>query len=158
LFIAAAGNSTNNNDTNPFYPASYNLANIISVASTTRTDSLSSFSNYGLTSVDLGAPGSDIYSTIPGNSYGIKSGTSMATPHVTGAAALLWSQNPTWTAQQVKNTLMNTGDSIAALAGKTVSGKRLNVFNALGGTPTPVVTVVANDAVAGEPANNGQYT
>ncbi|MFM6348449.1 MAG: S8 family serine peptidase, partial [Dolichospermum sp.] len=109
-------------------------------------------------SVDLGAPGSDIYSTTPGNTYATYSGTSMASPHVAGAAALLWSQNPTWTAQQVKNALMNTGDPIAALAGKTVSGKRLNVFNALGGTATPVVTVVANDAVAGEPANNGQYT
>ncbi|REJ52268.1 MAG: subtilase [Microcystis aeruginosa DA14] len=158
LFIAAAGNSGQNADIYPMYPAAYDLANIVSVASTTRTDSLSWFSNYGLTSVDLGAPGSDIYSTTPGNSYGFKSGTSMASPHVAGAAALLWSQNPTWTAQQVKNTLMNTGDPIAALAGKTVSGKRLNVFNALGGTATPVVTVVANDANAGEPANNGQYT
>ncbi|MFM6268173.1 MAG: S8 family serine peptidase, partial [Dolichospermum sp.] len=132
LFIAAAGNDYgNDNDTNPKYPASYNLANIISVASTTRTDALSSFSNIGLTSVDLGAPGSDIYSTTPNNTYATYSGTSMASPHVAGAAALLWSQNPTWTAQQVKNTLMNTGDPIAALAGKTVSGKRLNVFNAL---------------------------
>ncbi|MFM2381195.1 MAG: hypothetical protein RLZZ143_3778, partial [Cyanobacteriota bacterium] len=109
LFIAAAGNSAQNTDTSPSYPASYNLANIISVASTTRTDSLSSFSNYGLTSVDLGAPGSEIYSTTPNNTYATYSGTSMASPHVTGAAALLWSQNPTWTAQQVKNTLMNTG-------------------------------------------------
>ncbi|TRU16854.1 MAG: hypothetical protein EWV80_23040, partial [Microcystis aeruginosa Ma_QC_B_20070730_S2] len=125
LFIAAAGNNSANADINPMYPAAYDLANIVSVASTTRTDSLSWFSNYGLTSVDLGAPGSDIYSTIPGNSYGIKSGTSMASPHVTGAAALLWSQNPTWTAQQVKNALMNTGDPLASLAGKTVSGKRL---------------------------------
>ena len=135
LFIAAAGNSSVNTDSNPMYPAAYNLNNIISVASTTRTDSLSWFSNYGSTSVDLGAPGSEIYSTIPvaQGSYGTKSGTSMATPHVTGAAALLWSQNPTWTAQQIKDTLMNTGDPIPALNGNTVSGKRLNVFNALGG-------------------------
>ncbi|MFM5946430.1 MAG: S8 family serine peptidase, partial [Dolichospermum sp.] len=158
LFIAAAGNSGQNADINPMYPAAYDLANIISVAATTRTDALSSFSNYGLTSVDLGAPGSQIYSTTPNNTYSTYSGTSMASPHVAGGAALLWSQNPTWTAQQVKNTLMNTGDPLASLAGKTVSGKRLNVFNALGGTATPVVTVVANDAVAGEPANNGQYT
>ncbi|AKV67092.1 Alkaline phosphatase [Microcystis panniformis FACHB-1757] len=158
LFIAAAGNDALNTDVSPHYPSSYDLANIISVASTTRTDSLSWFSNYGLTSVDLGAPGSEIYSTTPGNTYATYSGTSMASPHVTGAAALLWSQNPTWTAQQVKNTLMNTGDPLASLAGKTVSGKRLNVFNALGGTAPPVVTVVANDANAGEPANNGQYT
>ena len=131
LFIASAGNSSRNTDTTPSYPASYNLANIISVASTTRTDGLSSFSNYGATTVDLGAPGSDIYSTLPNSSYGTYSGTSMASPHVTGAAALLWSQNPTWTAQQIKNRLMSTGDSISALNGKTVSGKRLNIYNAL---------------------------
>jgi len=141
LFIAAAGNSSQNTDTTPAYPASYNLANIISVASTTRTDGLSSFSNYGATTVDLGAPGSDIYSTLPNSSYGTLSGTSMASPHVTGAAALLWSQNPTWTAQQVKNSLMSTGDSISALNGKTVSGKRLNIYNALMSSNLPTVTV-----------------
>jgi subtilisin family serine protease len=147
LFIAAAGNDYgNNNDTNPHYPSSYNLANIISVASTNRTDSLSSFSNIGLISVDLGAPGSDIYSTTPGNTYSTYSGTSMATPHVSGAAALLWSQNPTWTAQQVKNTLMSTGDSIATLAGITVSGKRLNVYNALAASNLPSVTVSVSPA------------
>ncbi|WP_170863959.1 S8 family serine peptidase, partial [Microcystis aeruginosa] len=150
LFIAAAGNSGQNADIYPMYPAAYDLANIISVASTTRTDDLSWFSNYGLTSVDLGAPGSDIYSTTPGNSYGFKSGTSMASPHVAGAAALLWSQNPTWTAQQVKNTLMNTGDPLASLAGKTVSGKRLNVFNALAAANLPSVTVSVSPATVQE--------
>jgi subtilisin family serine protease/Ca2+-binding RTX toxin-like protein len=159
LFIAAAGNESNNNDTLPSYPASYNLANIISVASTTRTDSLSSFSNYGLTSVDLGAPGSNIYSTTPNNTYSTYSGTSMASPHVAGAAALVWSENPTWTAQQVKNTLMNTGDSIAALAGKTVSGKRLNVFNALAAANLPSVTVSVSPATVQEDgATNLVYT
>ena len=150
LFIAAAGNSAQNADVNPMYPAGYNLANIISVASTTRTDALSSFSNYGLTSVDLGAPGSDIYSSIPGGGYATYSGTSMASPHVAGAAALLWSQNPTWTAQQVKNTLMNTGDAISSLAGKTVSGKRLNIFNALGAANLPAVTVAVSPATVQE--------
>ncbi|QJB46713.1 S8 family serine peptidase [Dolichospermum flos-aquae] len=159
LFIAAAGNSSQNTDINPAYPASYNLANIISVASTTRTDSLSSFSNYGLTSVDLGAPGSDIYSTTPNNTYSTYSGTSMASPHVTGAAALLWSQNPTWTAQQVKNTLMQTGDSISALAGKTVSGKRLNVYNALVSSSVPSVTVdVSPTTVQEDGATDLVYT
>ncbi|MDS1346713.1 S8 family serine peptidase [Planktothrix agardhii] len=141
LFIAAAGNESNNNDANPAYPASYNLSNIISVASTTRTDGLSWFSNYGATTVDLGAPGSDIYSAWPNSTYNTISGTSMASPHVTGAAALLWSQNPTWTAQQVKNSLMSTGDSISALNGKTVSGKRLNIYNALMSSNLPTVTV-----------------
>jgi subtilisin family serine protease len=150
LFIAAAGNESSNTDILPAYPASYNLANIISVASTTNTDGLSSFSNYGLTSVDLGAPGSGIYSTLPNNSYGTYSGTSMASPHVAGAAALVWSQNPTWTAQQVKNALMNTGDSIAALAGKTVSGKRLNVYNALVSSSLPSVTVGVSPATVQE--------
>ncbi|WRH68663.1 MAG: S8 family serine peptidase [Planktothrix sp. GU0601_MAG3] len=138
LFIAAAGNSSLNTDTTPSYPASYNLSNIISVASTTRTDGLSSFSNYGATTVDLGAPGSSIYSTWPNSTYNTISGTSMASPHVTGAAALLWSQNPTWTAQQVKNKLLQTTDPISALSGKTVSGGRLNINNALvGSTPAP---------------------
>ncbi|QSX66567.1 MAG: DUF4347 domain-containing protein [Dolichospermum sp. DET69] len=159
LFIAAAGNDSIDTDTSPHYPSSYNLANIISVASTTNTDSLSWFSNYGLTSVDLGAPGSGIYSTLPNNSYGTYSGTSMASPHVAGAAALVWSQNPTWTAQQVKNTLMNTGDPIAALAGKTVSGKRLNVFNALAAANLPSVTVSVSPATVQEDgATNLVYT
>ncbi|MFN5514092.1 MAG: S8 family serine peptidase [Cyanobacteriota bacterium] len=160
LFIAAAGNDYgNNNDVSPSYPASYDLANIISVASTTRTDALSSFSNIGLTSVDLGAPGSDIYSSTPGNNYDTYSGTSMATPHVAGAAALLWSENPDWTAQQVKNALMNTGDSLASLAGKTVSGKRLNVYNALASAYLPSVTVSVSPAsVQEDGATNLVYT
>ena len=146
LFIAAAGNDGTNNDIYPAYPASYNLSNIISVASTTRTDGLSWFSNYGATTVDLGAPGSDIYSTLPNSSYGTKNGTSMASPHVTGAAALLWSQNPTWTAQQVKNKLMQTTDPISALSGKTVTGGRLNINNALAGsTPPPSTNIAATD-------------
>ncbi len=89
LFVAAAGNSANDNDVNPVYPASINLDNIISVAATDHNDQLSGFSNYGDTSVDLGAPGSSIYSTMPNNSYGYMSGTSMAAPHVSGAAALM---------------------------------------------------------------------
>jgi subtilisin family serine protease len=134
LFIAAAGNSSLNNDIIPAYPASYNLPNIISVASTTDTDGVSFFSNYGRTSVDLGAPGSEIYSTTPGGNYDTYSGTSMASPHVTGAAALVWSQNPTWTAAQVKNRLLQTTDPLSALRRKTVSGGRLNIKNALGGS------------------------
>ncbi|MCF3568599.1 Ig-like domain-containing protein [Planktothrix agardhii 1807] len=159
LFIAAAGNSSQNTDTTPAYPASYDLANIISVASTTRTDGLSWFSNYGATTVDLGAPGSDIYSAWPNSTYNTISGTSMASPHVTGAAALLWSQNPTWTAQQIKNRLMSTGDSISALNGKTVSGKRLNIYNALMSSNLPTVTVnVSPVTVQEDGAGNLTYS
>lgn len=131
LFIAAAANSASNNDSAPAYPATYNLDNIISVASTDRNDGLSSFSNYGATTVDLGAPGSSIYSTIPGGGYGFKNGTSMASPHVAGVASLIWSQYPDLTASEVKNKILGSVDAIAALAGKTVTGGRLNAFKSL---------------------------
>lgn len=131
LFIAAAGNDADNSDLTPHYPSAYNLPGIISVASTDRSDNMSSFSTYGAVSVDLGAPGSAILSTTPNNSYASFSGTSMATPHVAGAAALVWSLNPDLSISEMKTLLMDSGDSLAALAGKTVSGKRLNVKNAL---------------------------
>jgi subtilisin family serine protease len=152
LFIAAAGNEGRNTDLSPAYPASYNLPNIISVAATDRNDAVPIFSNYGLTTVDLGAPGVEIYSTTPGANYGYKTGTSMASPHVTGGAALVWAQNPTWTAQEVKNRLLQTTDPIPALSGRTVSGGRLNVNNALGGStpppPPPPPPPVPNDNFA----------
>lgn len=138
LFIAAAGNSSNNNDVNPSYPASYNLDNIISVAATDSNDQLASFSNYGATSVDLAAPGVAIYSTIPGGGYASYNGTSMATPHVTGVASLIWAQNPTLTAQEVKERILATADPISALQVKTLTGGRLNAYNALTNTePAP---------------------
>lgn len=135
LFIAAAGNSSNDNDAVPHYPSSYDLPNIIAVAATDRNDNLASFSSYGATSVDLGAPGVSILSTIPGNAYSSFSGTSMATPHVAGAVALVWAHNPAADTHGVKNLLMNTVDPVAALAGYTVTGGRLNIFNALSCIP-----------------------
>ncbi|MCV6637163.1 S8 family peptidase [Candidatus Albibeggiatoa sp. nov. NOAA] len=131
LFIAAAGNARNDNDGSPTYPASYDLDNIITVAATDHNDNLAAFSNYGHTSVDLGAPGVNIYSTIPGDSYKSLNGTSMATPQVAGAITLLWSQCSTLTSSDIKDTILKTLDSASALIGKTVTGGRLNISNAL---------------------------
>ncbi len=131
LFVAAAGNSNSNNDSSPHYPSSYDLPNVLAVAATDRNDAKASFSSYGLTSVDLGAPGVDTYSCSPGNSYRLLSGTSMATPHVSGAAGLIWSLNPSLTFQEVKNILMNTVDQVPSMNGITVTGGRLNVNNAI---------------------------
>ncbi|MGS0692112.1 S8 family serine peptidase [Shewanella sp. 30m-9] len=131
LFFAAAGNSAVDNDANPHYPSSYDSDAVMSIASTDRNDDMSSFSQWGLTSVDMGAPGSAILSTTPGNTYSTYSGTSMATPHMTGAAALVWSINPDLTPLEMKQLLMDSGDANTALAGKTVAGTRLNVANAL---------------------------
>ena len=127
IFIAAAGNDGMNNDTNPQYPASYTSDVVISVAATDRNDALANFSNYGATSVDIAAPGVGIVSTTPGNSYASFSGTSMATPHVAGAAALALAVDPTLTVSQLRSGLLGTVDAVVGLAGKTVTGGRLNV-------------------------------
>ncbi|MCC7300799.1 MAG: S8 family serine peptidase, partial [Verrucomicrobia bacterium] len=127
LFIAAAGNNGLDNDSTPHYPSSYDLPNVVSVAASDQSDLLASFSNYGKTSVDLAAPGVSIYSTVPGDSYEAMQGTSMATPHVAGAAALLLSAKPGLTHLQLKQALLNTVDPVSSLAAKTVSGGRLNV-------------------------------
>lgn len=133
LFIAAAGNESNNNDASASYPTSYTNDNIIGVASITSTGALSGFSNYGATSVDLGAPGSGIYSTLPRrvkgkvvSAYGSYSGTSMATPHVAGAAALYASSNPGASAAVIKSALLNSTIPTTSLSGKCVTGGRLN--------------------------------
>jgi hypothetical protein len=116
------------NDAGPQYPASYDLAHIISVAATDNTDTLADFSNFGRRFVDLAAPGVDILSTLPGNAYGLRNGTSMATPHVAGAAALLLAHDPTLTNAEVKWRLLK-GATPRGLP--VLTGGRLNVFNAL---------------------------
>lgn len=131
LFIAAAGNNASNIDTTPTYPANYNLPNVIPVAATTSTDSLASFSNYGRRNVLVGAPGASILSTYPSNRYVYMSGTSMATPHVTGLAALIKARYPTMDWRGIKNLIISGGDSQASLIGKSVTGRRINAFGSL---------------------------
>jgi len=131
LFIAAAGNSSSNNDLNPHYPSSYESENVIAVAATDHVDGMAGFSSYGLNSVHVGAPGKDILSTIADNNYASYSGTSMATPHVAGVAALIKAAYPESTAAQIKARILNTVDVVPSLEGKTVTGGRVNAFNAL---------------------------
>ncbi len=128
LFVAAAGNSGANSDLNPEYPGAYDLPNIVCVAATDDNDQLASFSNYGVVSVDLAAPGVDILSTFPGNSYGSISGTSMATPHVSGALGLIFGRFPNIDALDAKNLLLNNVDPLPNLSGIVLSGGRLNAF------------------------------
>ena len=137
LFVAAAGNGGSDgvgddNDATPSYPASYESANVVSVAATDSKDALAGFSNYGATSVDLSAPGVGILSTLPGNTYGGYSGTSMATPHVSGVAALLKAKNPTADDATLKDGILKSVDARSNLSGKSVTGGRLNAAGALG--------------------------
>lgn len=133
-FIAAAGNDGWNIDLYPFYPACYTYGNIITVAATTNVDTKASFSNWSATSVDLGAPGVGILSTWLGDSYLAKDGTSMATPQVSGVAALMLANTPGLPVSELKNRILNTVDYLPALDGITVSKGRLNALFALSGS------------------------
>jgi len=133
LFVAAAGNESNDNDANASYPASYQLDNVLSVAATDNRDQIANFSNYGRTKVHVAAPGVKILSTVRNNDYAVFSGTSMATPHVSGIAALMLSANPSLTYAQIKDTLIQSSDKIRGLAKKVVARGRVNVYNALHG-------------------------
>jgi subtilisin family serine protease/Tol biopolymer transport system component len=136
LFVAAAGNGNIlgqgiNLDREPFYPASYALDNVIAVAATGPNDELARFSNFGATSVDLAAPGIGVLSTLPGGRYGTANGTSMAAPHVAGAAALIWSDLSDATIPEVRQAILHAAKPLSDLTGKTVVGGRLNAFSAL---------------------------
>jgi len=155
LFVAAAGNDGVDTDATPSYPASYNLDNIISVAATDDNDALASFSNFGRVTVDLGAPGVSILSTTPANTYSSFSGTSMASPHVAGSAALLLAQDASLSLVDLKAAILNSVDAIAALAGISVTGGRLNVANAINGLTRVVVTPESVTLAAGA---SQQYT
>ena len=152
LFVAAAGNDSTSDDTVPLYPAAYNAPDLIAVAATDNNDQLASFSNYGKTTVHLGAPGVNILSTIPGATYQTLSGTSMATPHVSGAAMLLLSACSLNTAD-LKTALTGNVDLIPALADRTISGGRLNLAKALHGCSDAVAVLPGSIAFANQVVN-----
>jgi subtilisin family serine protease len=140
-FIAAAGNSATDNDSVPHYPSSYDQPNVIAVASTTRTDQMSSFSCFGLRSVDIAAPGSEILSAVPGGLYSSFNGTSMATPHVAGAMALLKAYRPALNAADLRDIILASADPLPSLAGRIATGGRLNVHQAMLAADSMTVTL-----------------
>jgi PKD repeat protein len=147
MFVAAAGNSSADNDVTPLYPASYSdLDNIIAVAATDPDDALASFSDYGATNVDLGAPGVTIGSTYNGSDsdYEYDDGTSMAAAMVSGAVAVMEAHFPGENYQQIKQQMLAGVDPLPSLQGKCVSGGRLNLYKALSGGTAPPPTLTAN--------------
>jgi subtilisin family serine protease len=131
LFVAAAGNHRGNNDEQPTYPASYNVPNVISVAAINNKGLLADFSCFGRRSVHLGAPGDGILSTVPGGKYRSFKGTSMATPHVVGVAALVWGHEPGLTAAEVRDRIISTARPLSSLKNKTRSGGTVDAYFAL---------------------------
>ncbi|MFN8122540.1 MAG: S8 family serine peptidase [Thermoleophilia bacterium] len=154
LFVAAAGNNGTDESTGVSYPAGCPSAGIISVAATTSTDDLAYYSNRGATKVDLGAPGTSVYSLAPGSGYATKSGTSMAAPHVVGVAAMLLGRHPSLGVAELKALLMDTGTPLSALNGTTVSGRRLSASAALTAADAPDTTPPTAPAVTA-PASGG---
>lgn len=140
LFVAAAGNDGLDQATGVSYPAACSSDGIISVAATTSGDGLASYSNRGTTRVDMGAPGSSVYSLAPGGGYSYKSGTSMAAPHVTGVAAMLLGRHPDLDVPGLRALLVDTGDPVGALTATTVSGRRLSAASALDAADAPDLT------------------
>ncbi|HVF88862.1 MAG TPA: S8 family peptidase [Blastocatellia bacterium] len=148
LFVCAAGNESTNVDSAPEYPVAWTggLPTMLSVASIDQNDNISSFSNIGHTAVSVAAPGDRILSTIPDNEYGILSGTSMATPYVSGIAALLWASEPGLTPAQVKRRIIATSDPVLVLASNVTSAGRANAYNALMNAPAPLQAPVIGQA------------
>ncbi len=147
LFVAAAGNYNSDNDLWPFYPASLDAPNILAVAATDRADGRAWFSNWGAQSVDLGAPGVDILSAVMGGSHGLKNGTSMATPHVSGVAALMRAIAPEMGVVALKRHLLESVEPVSSMSGITVTGGRLNAFRALSAVDDVPPAAVADLAV-----------
>ena len=132
LFVAAAGNDGTSNDKRPHYPSNYDSPNVISVAALDRNDQLASFSNFGVKTVHIAAPGKDILSTWLSEQYREASGTSMATPHVSGVAGLVLAAEPELSVAKLRERLLKSVDKIDSLNGKIESGGRLNAAKALG--------------------------
>jgi subtilisin family serine protease len=148
LFVVAAGNNSNNNDTRDVWPTNVDLPNVLSVAATDRQDGLASFSNYGRQKVHLGAPGVAIFSCWAGSDtdYNSIPGTSMACPHVAGAAALVKARFPSADAAEMKQRILSTVDPVNSLTGKTVTGGRLNVDRAVRSTADGIMDLRATPA------------
>jgi len=161
LFVGAAGNNTSNNDATANYPSNYSTLQgtstttaasyeaVIAVAALTSTGGLASFSNYGSTTVDIAAPGAGINSTLPGGAYGAYSGTSMATPHVSGAVAVYAAAYPNATSAQVRQAILGSARPTGSLAGLTVTGGRLDVAAALNAAPPVGISVSGGSVIEG---------
>jgi hypothetical protein len=153
LFVAAAGNAASNNDSTANYPSNYSTLvsasgqpaasyeSVIAVAAIDSNGAMASFSNFGATQVDIGAPGVAINSTLPGNTYGAYNGTSMATPHVAGGVALLAARNPQWSAKNIRDALLTSAKPTLSLTGRTVTSGRLDLAAALIVTPPLILSI-----------------
>ncbi len=148
-FVVSAGNSARDTDRSPYYPANFDTPNVIAVAASTDQDRLASFSNWGHSTVDLVAPGQSVYSTYRGGGYATMSGTSMAAPHASAAAALVLSVEPDLSPEELRARLIETSDPVAALAAKSVSGGRLNAAAALGEPAVGIAGRVRDDSGRG---------
>ena len=146
VIVTAAGNSATNNDSTPMYPADYDFPSNIAVAASTDSDNLASFSNYGASTVPVAAPGYYIYSSYPGNSYTLMSGTSMAAPFVAGIAAYAWREAPQLTGYQVKQLVMASVNTKASLANKVSTQGRVNALNLINLAKSSVAVLASQPA------------
>ncbi len=158
LFVFAAGNSAADNDAAPVYPCNDSAPNVVCVAATRQDDGLAGFSNVGATSVDLAAPGQSVNSTYPTmfGSYATLHGTSMASPHVAGVAALVWSVRPSLTATEARRAILLSADPLPSLSGFVATGGRLNAHRALAQEIVPPTGLVSSSATHGEGWTNSQ--